>query len=79
MDEFSLEIAKAVRFHRKQANLSQKQLADYADIGKTAVFDIEHGKPTVRLQTLLKVLRILNIKLIVVAPLNYEEINHEKG
>jgi transcriptional regulator with XRE-family HTH domain len=79
MTEFSLEIAKAVRFHRKQAKLSQKQLSEYAAIGKTAVFDIEHGKPTVRMETLLKVLNILNIKLIIAAPLNYKETNHEKS
>ncbi len=59
----SNEIAKMVRYFRKQSGLSQEQLAELAGIGKTAVFDIEKGKPTVQLDTLLKVFDVLNIHL----------------
>ena len=79
MAEFSLELSQAVKYHRKQAGLSQKQLADYAGVGKTVVFDIEHGKATVQLATLMKVLAILNIKLAIDAPLNYLEAEHAPG
>lgn len=79
MSQFSLNIAKAVRFHRKQAKLTQQQLAEYAAVSKKVVFDIEHGKTTVQLDTLLKVLNILNIKLIIAAPLNYEETDNENS
>ncbi len=57
------DIAKIIRFHRKQAGLSQEELATLAGIGKTAVFDIEKGKLTVRFSTLLKLLVALNIQI----------------
>jgi HTH-type transcriptional regulator/antitoxin HipB len=57
------EIAKIVHYYRKQSGLSQQELATLAGIGKTVVFDIEKGKETVRLNTLLKVLHVLNIKI----------------
>ena len=40
-----------------------------AGIGKTAVYDIEHGKPTVQFNTLFKVLAALNIKLALDSPI----------
>jgi len=63
------EINAVIRFHRKQSGLSQRALADLAGVGKTAVFDLEKGKPTVRLDTLLKVCRVLNIGLVLDSPL----------
>jgi y4mF family transcriptional regulator len=65
----SKQISKIVVFHRKKSGLTQKQLADIAGVGKTAVFDIEKGKETVRLNTLLKILSALNIKLNLYSPL----------
>jgi len=62
-------LAKAIRFHRRRSGLSQRALADLAGIGKTSVFDIEKGKPTVRLATIMAVLRVLNIKLALSSPL----------
>jgi HTH-type transcriptional regulator / antitoxin HipB len=59
----SNDIAEMVRYFRKQSGLSQQQLALLAGVGKTAIFDIEKGKSTVQLNTLLKVLDVLNIKL----------------
>ena len=56
-------IGDTVRFHRKKAGLTQPQLARLAGVGKTAVFDIEKGKKTIRLDTLLAVLSVLNIVL----------------
>ena len=57
------QISKIIIFHRKKSRLTQKQLADLAGVGKTVVFDIEKGKETVQLNSLLKVLSVLNIKL----------------
>jgi len=56
-------LSKTIRKYRNAAGLSQKQLAEYAGIGKTAVFDVEHGKETVQLNTVLKILEVLNIKV----------------
>ena len=62
-------IGAVVRFHRRRGGLSQHALADLSGIGKTSVFDIEKGKPTVRLATLMAVLRTLNIDLRLDGPL----------
>lgn len=62
-------IGAMVRFHRKKSGLSQAALAELAGVGKTVVFDIEKGKLSVRFDTLLKVLKILNIKVEFQSPL----------
>ncbi|CAN5324556.1 helix-turn-helix transcriptional regulator [soil metagenome] len=59
---FSTETAIMVRYFRKQSGLSQQQLAQLAGVGKTVVFDIEKGKTTVQIDSLLKILDVLNIK-----------------
>ncbi|MDT8391836.1 MAG: type II toxin-antitoxin system Y4mF family antitoxin [Lentisphaeria bacterium] len=66
-------IGNEIRRHRKAAGLTQKNLADFAGIGKTAVFDIEKGKPTARLKTLLSVLNVLNMRLQLNCPLPKED------
>jgi len=62
------DIAKQVHECRKRSGLSQNELAKLAGVGKTVVFDIEKGKATVQLNSLLKVLDILNIKMIFDLP-----------
>jgi HTH-type transcriptional regulator/antitoxin HipB len=59
---------------RKRANLTQAELAELAGVGKTVVWDLEHGKRTVRLETLVKILAPLNIELVARSPINKEEI-----
>ncbi|MFI5140630.1 MAG: helix-turn-helix domain-containing protein [Sphingobacteriales bacterium] len=59
----SNDIATMVQFYRKQSGLSQRDCAKIAGIGKTALFDIEKGKESVQLKTLLKVLDVLNIQM----------------
>lgn len=66
---FSKYLGQCIKYHRKQANLSQLDLANLADIGKTVVFDIEHGKTSVQFNSLLSVLYALNINLTVDSPL----------
>lgn len=56
-------LAKTVRYYRKQSGLSQHQLAKLAGVGKTVIFDIEKGKETIQLDTLLKIFDVLNIKI----------------
>jgi Helix-turn-helix. len=77
----ALRIGEMVRFHRKMARLSQLELAKLAGVGKTVVFDLEHGKETVKLMTLLKLLHTLNIRLQFRGPLveAFEKENNEKS
>lgn len=72
-------IGSIIQFHRKQAGISQKELAELAGVGKTAVFELESGKSNFRIKTLLKIMEILNIKLDFKSPLmnNWRE-SHEK-
>ena len=74
-------LARIIKQHRKAAHLSQLQLAELADVGKTVVFDIEKGKETVKLKTLRKILKVLNIKVRLYSPfMNDDQINdYEKG
>jgi HTH-type transcriptional regulator/antitoxin HipB len=71
----SINIGKTIRSIRKKAGLTQQQLAEFAGIGKTAVFDIEKGKSTVQLDTVLKILSILNIKIKLETPFFINEIS----
>jgi HTH-type transcriptional regulator / antitoxin HipB len=73
------EFAAAVQFHRKKAGLSRNALADLAGVGKTAVFDIEHGKATVQFQSLAKVLDVLNIRLSFESPFRTEFMEQQKA
>lgn len=70
-------LAVIIRRHRKAAGLSQLQLAEMAGVGKTAVFDIEKGKETVQLDTLRKILTILNIKARLTSPFMNKIITNE--
>jgi y4mF family transcriptional regulator len=56
-------IANLVHYYRKQSGLSQQELAKLAGVGKSVVFDIEKAKETVQLNSILKVLDVLNIKM----------------
>ena len=73
----SLQIPQIVRFHRKKATLTQAELARLSGVGKTVVFDLEKGKVSIQLDSLLKVLHVLNISLNLDSPL-MEEFNSSR-
>lgn len=54
-----------IKKHRNAAGLSQLQLAEMSGVGKTVVFDLEKGKETIQLNTLRKILTVLNIKVVL--------------
>lgn len=63
------ELGDIVKYHRRKSGLSRLKLAGLAQVGKTAIFDIEHNKTAVQFDTLLKVLEVLNIKIELTSPL----------
>lgn len=69
-------LANIIRKHRKLAGLSQQQLAEMAGVGKTVVFDIEKGKETIQMNTLRKILYVLNIKVHLTSPMMNQIMNH---
>lgn len=64
-----MDLSKIIRFHRKKSGLTQKELADLANIGKTVIFDLEKGKTSVQFDIIEKVLNALNIKITFDSPI----------
>ncbi len=60
-------IAEAVRQRRKRLGVTQQALAQMAGCGLVFVYNIEHGKPSLRLDKLLDVLNVLGLELVVTA------------
>ena len=73
------QLHNIVLFHRKQAKLSRKELAELAGVGKTVIYDIEKGKKTVRWSTIIMVLDALNISIQFKSPLmdDYERSSNK--
>ena len=67
MNDFDLGLF--IKKHRKLANLTQIELANLAEMGKTTVFDIEKNKETVSWKNIKAVLHILNIKIKFESPI----------
>jgi len=70
-------LATVIKKHRKAAGLSQLQLAEMAGVGKTVVFDVEKGKETIQLDTLRKIMTVLNIKVQLTSPFMNQINQHE--
>ena len=62
------DLGNVLREHRQLSGLTQAELARLAGVGKTAIFDLEHGKETVQLDTLKKVMATLNIDIVLHSP-----------
>ena len=72
-------LSKVIKKHRKAAGLSQLQLAEMAGVGKTVVFDLEKGKETIQLDTLRKILTVLNIKVVLQSHLMNQILNTDEN
>lgn len=77
----SQTLAEIINMHRKATGLSRAQLAEMAGVGKTVIYDIEKGKESIRLNTLRKLLKVLNIKIELKSPLmdSLMKTGNEKG
>lgn len=73
----NLELKDLVKAIRKQSGLNREELAKLAGVGKTSIFDLEHGKESIQFDTLLKILKALNIRIEFHHPLL--EKPHEKS
>ena len=56
-------LGQAARAARKQLGLTQPQLALAAGVGVRFIVDMEAGKPTLRLENVLRVLHALGARL----------------
>lgn len=57
------ELSQCVKELRKEYNLTQEELALKSGVGLRFVREVEHGKPTVRMDKVNQVLRLFNMKL----------------
>ena len=64
-------LSKTIKWHRKRCKINQQELADIAGIGRASVQRLEKNH-SVELDTLLKVLHVLNIKVLLDSPLMNE-------
>ena len=62
---WSARIAGAVRARRRSLRLTQQQLADLAGCGTAFLYQLENGKPSVRIDKLVEVLHVLGLQLAI--------------
>jgi transcriptional regulator with XRE-family HTH domain len=62
-------LGQVVRFHRERAKLSRRELSRLSEVSETAIYDVEHDKPTVRLSTVTRLLDVLNVRISFSSPL----------
>jgi HTH-type transcriptional regulator/antitoxin HipB len=74
-------LANLVIWHRKKSKITQNDLALAANVSRTAVQSVEKGNLSIQLDTLLKILQVLNINLKFDGPLVqlYESLNNAKS
>lgn len=56
-------LGRAVRSRRKALGLSQKELSLLAGCGVVFLYELEQGKPTIRMDKLLQILEVLGLGL----------------
>jgi transcriptional regulator with XRE-family HTH domain len=56
-------LGEAIRYYRKQAGLTQAQLAEAAGLQRSYLSELERGKETEQLVRLLRVLRQLGVRM----------------
>jgi y4mF family transcriptional regulator len=62
---WAVALGAEVRRRRTQLRLTQKELADLASCGPDFLYDLERGKPTVRLDKLVPVLEVLGLRFTI--------------
>lgn len=59
------ELRAAILTRRRKLGLTQQELADLCGAGVVFVYELEKGKPTVRLDKVLDVLEALGLQLVL--------------
>lgn len=61
----SKQLGQSLKRYRNIKKLTQKELAEEANLGQKSISFIEQGKPGVRLDTLFKLLSELDLEIII--------------
>lgn len=64
-ERLARRLGLAIRRRRKELGLTQEALAEFAGCGLAFLYDLERGKPSVRLDKVLDVLDVLGLELRV--------------
>lgn len=72
------KLKNVVKFHRKAAGLSRRELSEFAGVSTTFLSDLEGGKETLQFDKILDVLQTLNVVLEFKSPL-MKKMNNEAG
>lgn len=72
-------LGAVVRSRRRALRLSQAELASLANVGLAFMYELEQGKPTLRLDKLLDVLSVLGLELRVTQGKSRLSIDPELG
>lgn len=62
-NSYMMEVATAVRSRRRQLGVDQETVARLAGVSRKAVSEIERAKPTIRVDTLVKVLDAVGLEI----------------
>jgi len=62
----SVELGAAIRARRKSRGLTQQELAGFSGCSAKFLTDLENGKPTVRLDKVLKVVMMLGMDFYLI-------------
>jgi y4mF family transcriptional regulator len=72
---FEREIGAFVRERRRASRLSQRELGDLAGVGTRFVSELERDKPTLRLDTVNKVLAVFGKTLGIIEAMKKDELS----
>ena len=72
------ELKDVVKYHRKEAGLSRRQLSEFAGVSTTFLSDLESGKQTLQFNKIVDVLMTLNVAIEFKSPL-VKKMNNEEG
>ena len=59
------EIGKIIKNRRKELNIEQTDLQDYAQVGSTTLSKLEMGKLNITIDNLEKITEVLGLELVI--------------
>lgn len=74
----SAELGTFIKRLRKEQHLSQFELAEQANVARSAIQKLEEGKGTVNLDTAIKILSSLSLDLGVISRTNFWQISEDE-
>lgn len=58
-----MKIEEAIKQRRSRLNITQNDLAEFADVGVSTIKDLERGKGNPSVSTLQKILEVLGLEM----------------